>query len=326
MTGRSEQTPPGAGRAHLAAARAVGEDDSHAPGSTGLLDRTKALIARLQATRPMRANARFGATGGGVLTGGIAFTALFSLFAGLSLAWSIAMAVLGGNTELRDSLVRTLSRTLPGLVDTGDGSGLLSPDDLRLSAGLSVSGAVSVVVLLWTATSAMGAMRTAVRAMFLAPSSGVSALAARARQLAGAVGLALVVLASAVLTTATGAVASGVLDALGWDAGTGLILTVLGRLVAFVVDGLTFVLLVVVLAGQHPPRRDLLGGALIAATGIGVVRVLGASVVAGSAGGNPLLASFAVLVTLLAWINLIARIMLLAAAWTADPRRTDPLT
>ena len=56
------------------------------------------------------------------------------------------------------------------------------------------------------------------------------------------------------------------------------------------------------------------------------MRVLGASVVAGSAGGNPLLASFAVLVTLLAWINLIARIMLLAAAWTADPRRTDPLT
>jgi membrane protein len=35
------------------------------------------------------------------------------------------------------------------------------------------------------------------------------------------------------------------------------------------------------------------------------------------------LASFAVIVTLLVWINLIARIVLLAAAWTADPPATS---
>ncbi len=319
MNDQDQQTPAGSGRAHAAAARAVGEDLS--PERPGLVDRAKALLARLQATRPMRANARFGAAGGGVLTGGIAFTALFSLFAGLALGWTVAMAVLGGDPELRDSLVRTVSRALPGLIDTGDGTGLISPADLRLSPGLSLSGAVSVVVLVLTATSALGAMRTAVRAMFAAPTSGVNALAAKGRQLAGAVGMALVVLLAALLSTATGAVASWVLDGLGWSGGTGLALTVLGRVVAFVVDALTFVLLVVVLAGQHPPRRDLLGGALLAATGIGIVRFLGASVVAGSADRNPLLASFAVLVTLLVWINLIARIVLLAAAWTADPPR-----
>jgi membrane protein len=37
-----------------------------------------------------------------------------------------------------------------------------------------------------------------------------------------------------------------------------------------------------------------------------------------------LLASFGVLVTLLVWINLIARIVLLAAAWTADPPLEEP--
>lgn len=41
--------------------------------------------------------------------------------------------------------------------------------------------------------------------------------------------------------------------------------------------------------------------------------------VAGSATKNPVLASFAVVVTLLVWVNLIARIVLLAAAWTANP-------
>lgn len=319
MTDRSEQTPAGAGRAHAAAARAVGEDLEHGPEPTGLVDRVKALIARLQATRPMRANARFGAAGGGVLTGGIAYTALFSLVAGLTLGWTVAMAVIGGNQDLRDGLVRSISRSLPGLIDTGSSNGLLSPNDLVLSPGLSLAGALSVVVLVLTAIIATGALRTAVRAMFDASTTGVNAFVAKGRELAGAVGMALVVLLSAVLTTATGAVASWVLSVIGWDAGTALALTVLGRVVAFLLDSVTFILVVVVLSGQHPPRRDLLGGAAIAAVGIGVVRVLGASVVAGSAQRNPLLTSFAVLITLLVWINLISRIVLLAAAWTANP-------
>ncbi|HEY0214815.1 MAG TPA: YhjD/YihY/BrkB family envelope integrity protein, partial [Cellulomonas sp.] len=90
-------------------------------------------------------------------------------------------------------------------------------------------------------------------------------------------------------------------------------------LVALAVDAATFLLIVIVLAGLRPPWRDLRQGALIAAVGLGVVRVLGTSVVAGSAGRNAVLASFAVIVTLLVWINLIARIVLLAAAWAADP-------
>ena len=41
---------------------------------------------------------------------------------------------------------------------------------------------------------------------------------------------------------------------------------------------------------------------------------------------NPLFTSVAVLVTLLVWVNLIARIVLLAAAWTADPPYVDQKT
>jgi membrane protein len=81
-----------------------------------------------------------------------------------------------------------------------------------------------------------------------------------------------------------------------------------------------FLLIVVVLAGIRPPWRDLRQGALIAGVGLGVVRVLGTSVVSGSVGSNPVLASFAVIVVLLLWLNLVARIVLLAAAWTADPQ------
>ena len=125
--------------------------------------------------------------------------------------------------------------------------------------------------------------------------------------------------ASALLTTAVAGAVQWVLRELGWGGASTVAVGVAGALVAFVVDAAVFVLVVRVLADEHPPRRDLLRGAAIAAAGIGVVRILGTSVVAGSATKNPVLASFAVVVTLLVWVNLIARIVLLAAAWTANP-------
>ena len=59
--------------------------------------------------------------------------------------------------------------------------------------------------------------------------------------------------------------------------------------------------------------------ALVVFVTLGRHGATGTEVVAGSARTNAVLASFAVIVTLLIWINLIARIVLLAAAWTADP-------
>ena len=293
------------------------------PGVAGLVERVQALLAWWQGTRPARANARFGRAGGGVLTGGIAYTALFSVFAGLTIGYTAFMAVLGNNAELRDTVLRTIAESLPGLVDTGDGRGLLEPDDLEMSTSLSVAGLIAFGVLLFTATSATAALRTAVRAMFGAHDA-VTLVAGKLRELGGFVGIALAVLLSAVLGLAVTAVADRVLDVFGIADTSGVVLRVVGVLVAFVVDALVFVMVVRVLAGQDPPRRDLLGGAAIAATGLGVVRLLGTSVVAGSVQRNPVLASFAIVVVLLLWINLIARIVLLAAAWTANPPAPDP--
>ena len=78
---------------------------------------------------------------------------------------------------------------------------------------------------------------------------------------------------------------------------------------ALVAAAVTFVVVVKVLAGESPPRKDLLGGAAIAGVGLGAVRVLGTSVVSGSVRHNPVLASFAVIVVLLLWINLVTALL-----------------
>jgi len=245
------------------------------------------------------------------------------VFAGLTIGYTAFMAVLGNNDELRQKVLDSVASSLPGLVDTGDGQGLIDPDSLVLSPALTVTGIVAVVVLILSALSATAALRTGVRAMFGAV-GGENAVMGKVRELVGFVGMAFAVLLSAVLTTAVGSAADWLLQVVGWSDSSGLTVRFVGVLVTFVVDVATFLLVVKVLAGENPPWRDLWWGSVIAAVGIGVVRFLGTSVVAGSAGRNPLLASFAVIVTLLVWINLIARIVLLASAWTADPPLEQP--
>ncbi|GCE76150.1 YihY/virulence factor BrkB family protein [Cellulomonas biazotea] len=295
--------------------RGGGGDDGKAAARPSLVDRAKALLAWWQRTRPARANARFGAAGGGLLSGGIAYAALFSVFAGLTIGYTIFMAVLGDDEQLRQQVLDAIDESLPGLIDTGDNNGLVDPDTLVLSPALTVAGVVAVVVLVLSAISATAALRTGVRAMFGRVGGG-NAVLSKLRELGGFVGIAIAVLVSAVLTTGATAAAEWLTGLVGWQGASG---TAAAVAVSFVVDAGMFMLVVWFLADARPAWKDLLGGALIAAAGFGVVRLLGTSVVAGSASRNPLLASFAVIVTLLVWVNLLARIMLLAAAWTADP-------
>ena len=305
----------GAAQAHALAA----EEPAEKPG---LVARGLAFWDWLQHTRPMRANARFGARSGGVLTGGIAYATLFSVFAALTIGYTIFIAVLGDNERLRAQMLDAIDSALPGLIDTGDG-GLIDPDDLVLNTELTLTSIVAVVVLLLSAIAAVAALRRAVRAMFADDDVLGNGMRGKARELGGFAGLALAFLLSAILTIAVTSATQWVLGALGWSGATTMVLTVLGILVAFVVDATVFVLIVTVLAAQHPPRRDLVSGAVLAGIGLGVVRLLGTAVVAGSLNKNPLFTSVIVLVTLLVWINLLARIVLLVAAWTADPPYVD---
>ncbi|HUX68976.1 MAG TPA: YihY/virulence factor BrkB family protein [Cellulomonadaceae bacterium] len=291
-----------------------------------VVEGVRGTLARLRRTRIGRANARFGAAGGGVLTGGIAYSAVFSVFAALTIGFTVFTAILGGDHALRSRVLATVSSSLPGLIDTGDGRGAISPDSLTVTTGFTVAGGVAAVVLVMSAVSWMAALRTGLRAMFGLPADGANAVAGKLRELAGLAALSTGVLVSAVLSLVLTGAVHWVLGALGLGAGAAWAVRVVGALASLVVDALTFALLVVVLAGVHPPRRDLLIGSLIAGAGLGVVRQLGTSVVAGTVGRNALLASFAVIVTLLVWVNLVARIVLLSAAWVATPPISAPAT
>jgi membrane protein len=287
------------------------------PGS-GIAARARWLWERWQAGRPGRSLARYSVARGGLLAGGIAYSALFSIFAVLAIAWTVFMSVLGDRAELRETVLRVVDQALPGLIDDGTGNGLVSPDDLVLDTALTPASIVATVVLLWTALSVMSGLRSGIRAMFGIVAPPEPFAISKVRDLGAFVVLALAVALTAVLGLVAGAFSETVLGLLGVDeAAVRRSLRVVGIAVALVVDWGAYVMLLRVSAGVRPPRRDLFLGAALGAVATGALRLLGTSLV-GSV-DDPVLASFAALATLLLWVNIWARQLLVVAAFTANP-------
>jgi len=284
--------------------------------------REEAVLAWWKATRVARAQARFSVSRGGLLCGGLAYTALFALFAALAIGYTIFMAVLGGNERLRDDLLDEINKAIPGLIDTGDGHGAIKPDELLLSAS-SLAGLVAALVLLWTATSFMSALRGAVRIMLGLAREPVNFVVGKAKDLSAfAVLLVAVVASSAVSVVATSA-SSWLVRTLGLPDGVSGLFAAVGFAVAGVIDLLVVVYVLRVLGGSRARWADTLRGAVVAAALLGGLRYLGTSVIVGSASRNALLGSFAALVTVLLLVNFVARVLLLVAAWLSDPAPGD---
>lgn len=271
-----------------------------------------------RATRAGRALARYSAARGALLAGGMAYTALFSVFAALAIGVTVLMALLREHRELRASVLATASDLLPGVLDDGSGSGLLSIDRLTLSSALNPASVVAGAVLLYSATGLVGSLKRGVRAMFGLTAAPHSVVTGQLVNLVGFLGLLVAVLVTALASVVTGALGSWASDlppALARLAGPGAWTT--AALASLVIDACAFAGLVR-LSGVRVPRRDLLLGSGAAAVGLGVLRVAGAGAVGGVV-RNPLLASAAALVALVAWLHLASRLVLLVCAWMANP-------
>lgn len=283
--------------------------------------RGRAIAAWARATRLGRTARRYTLARGGPLSGGIAYATLFSVVAGLALSYTAFVAVLGGNRELQEQLIQSIDTTFPGVIDDGDGSGLVDPDALvlNLSSGGWAAGVVAGTVLLVSALGAMGALRRSIRAMFGFYLHAEHPALGKVRDFAAFLVIAAAILASTVVSIALSTAGEAVFSWLDIASPFArLSISVGGLLASLVVDTGVVVLGVRLLANVRAPRRDLLVGALLAGVLIGLVRYAVASGVQ-VLGSNPLLASFAAIVGVLVWFNLVARVVLFASAFIANP-------
>lgn len=284
-----------------------------------LKERGRKVGQRILQTRPARAVRRYRLANGSILAGGITYTALFSLSAALTIGFTLLIRFFGNNEEIKESVMESLDEAIPGLIDTGSNNGLIRPDDLTISPALTITSFVALGVLLFTALRAMGVLRKSLHTMFGMLTARKNKPVDKARELLGFFIIATGVLVSAVATIAVDTAGRWLAGRLVGGEIWGSLIPLGSFAVGLLVDVGMFFLLIRVLAGLRLPTKDLVAGAAVAAVGLGALRILGTSVVAGSASSNPLFASATVVVTLLVWINTSARIILLAAAFAADP-------
>ncbi|HET8616789.1 MAG TPA: YihY/virulence factor BrkB family protein [Actinomycetales bacterium] len=284
------------------------------------MDRLRALVARAKTTHGYRAWDRYGEARGNVLAGGVAYLAFFSIVPALVLGFAVFGFVLRGQPDLFDRVVSAISDTLPGIVkDAAHPKGLIDATRPPTPNALTITGAISVVVLLLSGLGWLAALRQGVRAVFGRPRFTANVVTGKLRDIGVMAVLGLAFLLSGVLSTGVSSAARWLLGQLSIGSGSfagGLLLRALAVLVVFIVDVLLMLVVFRLLSGLRLPREDLLQGAVLGAVGLGVLK-LASGLLLASAAKKPVIGAFAVIIGLLVLLNLISRVVLLASAWAA---------
>lgn len=274
------------------------------------------IIDRVKRSQPYEAYQRYGNHNGDLLAAGVGYFAFFSIFPALAVAFTIFGIVLRSHPELLATIADSLNQTLPGMVKTPSNPqgiiGLSAPQ----TSTLTITGVVGFVVLLMSGLGWVSALRTGIRAIYGLGASPGNAVATKLRDLGVLFTVGLGVAASAIITSAVGGITQQIAGWVGLD-GQSWVVTVVGLVVSALFDTLLMVLLLRVLSGVPVPWADVRRGALVGGTAMTVMKYFGGFLIA-RATNSPLLGAVAVAVGLLFWLNLMSKVVLVAAAWSAN--------
>ena len=266
---------------------------------------------------------------GALLANGLAYQAIFAVFAAVWVGFSIIGLVVAGDAHLQRPLIDFLAGSVPGLIKSSSGSGAIDPKILVNAGTFTLSGIIALVGVLVTAVGWLASARTAIRIIFGVPQSKTNFFLLKLRDLVVALGFGLALIVSVALSVA-GSAATGVgLDLLSVNPHS-LLGNIAGKSVtialSFVLDAVILGALFRVLSGVRISWRRLFGGVVVGAIALGALKVVGGSLL-GVSKSNPLLASFAVILGLLIFFNFVCQVILLSASWVSvavDDRGLEP--
>ena len=276
----------------------------------------KRLLTWFQATRPWRAWSRYSDVRGSILAAGVGYFAFFSLFPAVALAFTVFGFVLRGHPDLLRSVNDQLDAYLPGLIKDAQHPEGLVQFQAPEAAALTVTGVIAFVTLVLAGLGWLGAVREGIRAVFGVSGPVGNLVTSKLRDLGVLFTLGLGIALLAVLTTTVGAAAGWIAQSIGLP-GDDWIIRLADLALSVLADTVLMIILLGVVSGVKVPWRDLSQGALVGGVGFTLLK-LSAAVLLPRLTANPFYASFAVVVGLLVWINLIAQLTLIAAAWAAN--------
>lgn len=263
--------------------------------------------------RPRATWARYQADGGDRLAAGVTYFGFLSFFPLVALAFAVLGYVVAGDSALQRDVERSLSSYLPGLI--GNGPHQISVRDV--AATKAGAGVVGLVGLLVAGLGWIAALRQSIRIIWHEDPKDAGFLRSKLRDLTALLVIGVGVLSSVAVSAAATAVTDQLLRWVGLSAaGVGAVLTpVLAVLVGIAVDTLVLAYLFTLVPRTPGGWRRVWRGALLGAVALEVLKLIGTFLVARTT-SNPLYGTFAVVVGLLVWINVISRVLMLAACWT----------
>jgi membrane protein len=277
------------------------------------------LVKRVQNLKPMRVLEHYSRCRGALLAAGLAYRSIFAVFAAVWVGFSVVGLLLRSNPALRDSIFSLLGTAVPGLIDTGNGTGAINPQILLDAKILGWTGAIALAGLFFTALGWLASAREAIRTIFTLPNPTTNFFLLKLKDVVLGICFGVAVIISAALSVFSSQAMDAILGLVGIHPHSFIsaaLTRLVGLVLMFALDTAVLMALYRVLSRVGIPPGRLLVGSLLGAIGLGVLKVLG-SVLLGGASSNPLLASFAVIIGLLIWFNLICQVILLGAAWIA---------
>lgn len=294
-----------------------------------MIERVQDLDAWWQATRIARTIKENTDKGAPVMAGGMAFMGLFSVFAGIWAVFSVLGLFVTGRDDVQMWMIEAIDTALPGLI------GNEAPIRPSVLLNANVFGWVGVIALagtVWTALRWLGGARIAIRLIFeLPPTGDIPFVLAKLRDLALVIiALVLLMVSSSFVAGSSGAIA-WMLDFFGLHAisgAQGLLIEIGSFVIAVLFDSTLLAGIVRVLARLHVPFRVLIPASVVGGVALSLIKTLAGSLV-GGASSNPLLATFAALLSVLVIFNFMAMVQLFIATWvkvTMDDLGFSPRT
>jgi membrane protein len=284
-------------------------------GVTSIRERAAAVLRHARARWRWfdhlgRAYDRYREQHGDRLAAALSFYGFLSFFPLVALAFAITGYAVAISPGARDAVGKAIREMLPGLADK-----LPVQQIATAKAGASV---FALVGLVWAGLGWIGMWRESLRTIWQRDEDEGNPVVNKLHDLGVLFLLGLALLASVTMSGFATSATHVVLRRIGLEgvAGAGTLLRLVAVGVAVGANTLIFLALFSQLSGTRASWRRLLRGCLFGAVGLEVLKLVGAYLI-GHTLHNPVYASFAVIVGLLVWINVLSRFILFTAAWTA---------
>jgi membrane protein len=280
------------------------------------------LQARVRAARSrrswvdhaVRAYDRHSEVLGNHVAAAITYFGFLSFFPLLALGFSLVGYISSVYPAAPAAITAAVESAFPSLIGTGPGE--INIDDVVAAKG--AAGLLGIAGLLYAGLGWVDSLRVGLRRVFGTSDEPLPFVRKKTADLLVLVLLGLALLASVAVSSLATSATAYVLGTVGLD--DSLLATVLLKVLAVVlslaVDAVLFAILLSRLPGVRLGWHQLRSGALIGATGFEVLKLLGTFLVSRTT-QNPVYATFGVMVGLLVWINLVSKLLVYAAAWTA---------